>query len=312
MSWTPSALIFFTMWVSGVSVCIGIVIGMGLMIWHQRKTREPVTVIPQPASEELPSREEIQMLLKTLLETNAKVDARVELHSVRIEEITETFESGKETLVCAARLLVAANRQLQGDLATTKSELEHQRELVDSFKRESRTDALTELLNRRAFESEINESLVTHRQKGLEFSLLLIDIDHFKRINDEHGHLKGDQVLSTVAQCLKSNIRDPASISRYGGEEFAVILPGVDGESAMEIAESLRWNVENISFCIEGQATTVTISVGVAEAQSNDSRSHLVERADQALLEAKASGRNRCLFGETYNQNVSNLCATCS
>ena len=80
----------------------------------------------------------------------------------------------------------------------------------------------------------------------------------------------------------------------------------------MEIAESLRWNIENISFCIDGQATTVTISAGVAEAHPNDSRSQLVERADQALLEAKASGRNRCLSGETHNRNVSKPYATCS
>ena len=147
------ALIIYTLWVSAISVCVGVVIGMAILLWRQRPAsagRHDAT--EQTAAVRNPQFEQIQSMLAALLETNAKVDARVEQHSHRVVEITEAIERGHEPLVQAARMLVAANQQLQGDLASAKIALEQQRDLVDSFKRESRTDVLTDLSNSRAFE----------------------------------------------------------------------------------------------------------------------------------------------------------------
>ena len=304
------ALIVYTLWVSAISVCVGVVIGMALMLWRQRRAaRENDVATEQTAAAANPQYEQIQSMLAALLETNTKVDARVELHSHRVEEITEAMERGHEPLVQAARMLVAANQQLQGDLASAKIALEQQRELVDSFKRESRTDVLTDLSNRRAFEDEVREHLDRFRSKQIPFSLLFIDVDHFKRINDLHGHLTGDQVLANLAKCLKTSVCVPSLISRYGGEEFAIILSGTSADSAVKIAEDLRKKIERVPQSIDGHQILVTVSIGIAQADHSDNRNLLVERADRALLEAKVLGRNRCACFETCPEENSVVCA---
>lgn len=297
-----SALVIYSLWLCGVSGCIGCAVGMGLMLWRVRQIRPQTEATSQLQNDLLPTtspgRDEIKALLGSLLKINSEVDARVGQHTIRIEEINQTLENKSpdngELLVRAAELLVAANQQLQTDLAVAKSELEDQRELVDCFKYESRTDALTQLSNRRAFDAAVNDHLEKFNSENAIFSLLLIDIDHFKRINDEHGHLNGDQVLATVAHCLKTSLTIPASVSRYGGEEFAVILPGVTGKNAVKIAEHLRRSVECCPHEICGAEMTVTVSVGVTEAVEGDTRSDIIERSDQALFAAKNAGRNRC------------------
>lgn len=272
-------------------------IGMALTRRRSRQIVQPAQAITY-SPPELGCREELESLMGALGRINSQIDARVGEHSMRVEEITDSLENGcdldRALLVRAAKLLVAANQQLQADLAVAETELQDQRELAECFRRESRTDALTELLNRRAFDGELNASLANLNRDHSLFSLLLIDIDHFKRVNDEHGHLNGDQVLLTVAQCLKSSLHEPVSVSRYGGEEFAVIVPDVSGNSALKIAERLRCAIEQCPIYVEGKGLQVTVSIGVTQAFEGDTRSELIERADQALFTAKNSGRNQC------------------
>lgn len=156
------------------------------------------------------------------------------------------------------------------------------------------TDPLTGLLNRRAFGERLQAELVRSARYGPACALLLLDIDHFKRINDEHGHAAGDTVLRGVAQLLQRQLRGSDAAGRLGGEEFAVLLPHTGREDALRVAESLRGRIAELRFA-EGEATLAcTTSIGLVVADSAAvAADDLLRQADQALYRAKAAGRDR-------------------
>ena len=153
-------------------------------------------------------------------------------------------------------------------------------------------DDLTQALNRRALLAAAEAELQRWLRYGQPFALLLLDIDHFKRINDEHGHLVGDHVLLRCVDVLRPVLRGPDRLGRYGGEEFLVLLPASDAAAALAVAERLRLAVEQQSATATLPACTT--SIGVAEVQPGDTTlTALIARADAALYRAKAQGRNR-------------------
>ena len=154
------------------------------------------------------------------------------------------------------------------------------------------TDGLTGIYNRRYFEETLEKELRRAKRFNHPVSLIILDIDYFKKFNDSYGHQTGDQVLKTVAEMTKSNARDSDIVARYGGEEFVAILPETDLDGAMVLAERLRWAVENYSFVFDGNQLKITISIGVAYSESID-KITLVKNADAALYKAKESGRNK-------------------
>lgn len=166
--------------------------------------------------------------------------------------------------------------------------------LVEESQRQARIDALTGLLNRRAFlpALEIEVARAARYRTGL--GVLLIDVDHFKAINDRHGHGAGDQVLSGLGRLLASTLRNVDVVARWGGEEFVAMLPSSDVEGARRAAERVRAAAAALSVTTpSGEALHVTISVGVAVHQSADTADGLVDRADRAMYLAKTGGRNR-------------------
>jgi diguanylate cyclase (GGDEF)-like protein len=158
----------------------------------------------------------------------------------------------------------------------------------------SERDALTGLQNRRAFDREMTNETARHERYGHPFALLILDIDHFKAINDKHGHEAGDAVLRAVAGVIGSAIRDVDLAARFGGEEFVVLLPETTLEPAVEVAERLRASVEALESTWHGGAIPVRVSIGVAAVPGcvRDARG-LLRIADAALYEAKRGGRNR-------------------
>jgi diguanylate cyclase (GGDEF)-like protein len=166
--------------------------------------------------------------------------------------------------------------------------------LVNRLQHLSQRDSLTGLLNRRAFEHALARE--THRLQrfGETFSILLLDIDHFKRINDMLGHAAGDAVLCQVAQTLMAQAREVDRVARYGGEEFCVLLPHTEHEGAMQAAERLRAAVQANTVVWRDDKLIVTISIGVACAvEPEEPLDTLLRRADIALYRAKTEGRNR-------------------
>lgn len=158
----------------------------------------------------------------------------------------------------------------------------------------SRIDELTRINNRRNFMARLNEELARRRRLGGELSFIMIDVDHFKRVNDTKGHLCGDYVLRTLAELLKGQLRDYDIIGRYGGEEFGVFLPNTDLSGASIAAERLRCTVEKHNFEFEGNVFQVTISQGLVDTSIiSEATSHsLIKAADECLYAAKQRGRN--------------------
>ena len=158
-------------------------------------------------------------------------------------------------------------------------------------------DPLTGVANRRAFEAAINSELVRARRYEHPLCLIVGDIDHFKRINDLHGHLAGDFVLKELARLVQSRIRRDEVFARYGGEEFCIILPETTLDGAVELGERLRQQVHDNTFVFQQDRIKVTISVGCAVLSDTDRNAgELLKRADERLYEAKNSGRNRVCY----------------
>ncbi|SNR87198.1 sensor domain-containing diguanylate cyclase [Desulfurobacterium atlanticum] len=152
------------------------------------------------------------------------------------------------------------------------------------------TDSLTGLYNRRKIFERLEEEIARCERYGNPLSVIIFDIDFFKKVNDTYGHLIGDKVLKEIAKILKSNTRKPDIAGRYGGEEFIIILPHTDTEGAIKLAEKIRKLIENHNF---GIGRKITISAGVTSYIPRDTVDSLISRADQALYKAKAEGRSR-------------------
>jgi two-component system cell cycle response regulator len=164
----------------------------------------------------------------------------------------------------------------------------------DEIYRLTTVDGLTQIFNRRYFEETLDREISRCNRYGRELSLVLIDIDNFKRINDTYGHLAGDYVLKHLASTVRTKIRREDIFARFGGEEFAVLLPELDHKQAANVAEKTRKLVEKQTFKFDNQAITVTISLGVATfSEGQRDGTELVKAADARLYQAKQAGRNR-------------------
>jgi diguanylate cyclase (GGDEF)-like protein len=154
-------------------------------------------------------------------------------------------------------------------------------------------DPLTGAFNKRYFTDQLNKDYSRCTQSKLPLSLVLLDIDYFKRINDTYGHPAGDEVLREITSAVKDLLEDEEALARVGGEEFAIILPGSSLLAARQRAELARNLIQTTTITFEGVRIAVTVSLGVAERAENEEPSELYRRADAQLYEAKRSGRNR-------------------
>ena len=163
------------------------------------------------------------------------------------------------------------------------------KEREEELKHEANFDSLTQVYNRNMFHRLMSRKIIDARNSNESFIFIMLDIDYFKKINDNHGHLIGDHVLISMAKLIKAHIRECDLFARWGGEEF-VLSFDVDLQKGMEIANSLRRHISEYKFDIVGN---VTCSCGVTEFKSSDSVDSIIKRADKALYDAKNSGRNR-------------------
>ncbi|MEX5668092.1 diguanylate cyclase [Pseudomonas neuropathica] len=211
-------------------------------------------------------------------------------HPVReIAQLGQSIDAMTQSLLNKERELQEANASLEATVAQRTAALTQANAELLSL---ATHDSLTGVHNRRRFDEKLTEYTLLFRRTGRPFSLLLIDADHFKRINDTHGHAVGDEVLQQLAQLIQNSLRTTDFVARYGGEEFAVLLPEIAQPDTPEVvAEKIRAAVAEADFPAVGNVT-VSIGVGLADPADNN-HSALIKRADQQLYQAKAAGRNQ-------------------
>lgn len=211
------------------------------------------------------------------------------------QEQQEYIESPANTLenyIAFNEGLSTLNKNLTDELDKAQSKIN---ELTSDLKEalSSMTiDPLTKVGNRKAFLDDMESAIEAGQSKKLSLVLIIVDVDNFKYINEEHGHLAGDKILYFLAQTIKTLIRTVDKIYRYGGEEFAVVLSRCDETQAFEIADKLRAKIEQSKLLYSGQSVYVTISVGVTIHQMGDTFDRILGRADKALFCAKKSNKN--------------------
>ncbi len=200
------------------------------------------------------------------------------------------------TILDDTRAMADSNRQLAGTLKARADEIDELRAELDKVRQEAVKDPLTGLVNRRAFDERLADSLDDTLEQLKNICLMMIDIDHFKTINDKHGHQIGDKVLQFLASVLQKNFKGKDLVARIGGDEFAVIIENAPRAGVMSMAETIRKQVEesNLKRTDTGEPLgKVTVSVGYDCIKADDSPRTVLDRADKALYEAKKQGRNR-------------------
>jgi len=203
-----------------------------------------------------------------------------------------------ERLMAGAKEMELNNKKLEASLSASKQEIEQLQQNLAAVRTESLTDPLTSLSNRKFFDAALAKAVTEAKEKGEPLSLMMADVDYFKKFNDKFGHLTGDQVLRLVAVSMKQNVKGQDITARYGGEEFVIALPNTTLRSAITVADQIRRAVmakELMKRSSGERLGRVTVSIGVALLRTDDSLQSLIERADNCLYAAKRQGRNRVI-----------------
>ena len=224
---------------------------------------------------------------KTLEGFSGKLDSSISLEQIR-EAVTK--------VVSETRVMSQQNERLQAQLSQTTQQLTEVRYNLDEIHKESQTDPLTGVGNRKFFSAALAKCIAEAEEAEVPLTLLMIDIDFFKKFNDTYGHLIGDQVLRLVARTLVENLKGRDVIARFGGEEFVILLPQTRILDAEKVANQLRVSLSTKHIKRRSTKETlgaVTISIGAAEYYGQEDSDSFIARADEALYKAKDTGRNR-------------------
>jgi diguanylate cyclase len=272
-------------------VVVALQLAVGVVVWRflldrggERRSSEPLHRVTQQVRQVL-----------------ASVVGDVNDHDAAIRAASRILAAAGEDARSPAALdavagLLQVNEQLQSRLADAESRLHEQATQIETHFNAARTDPLTRLSNRRVFDEELLTELARiHRDHGV-CGLLMLDADHFKRLNDQRGHLAGDQGLRGIAEMLRRVVGGRGLVARVGGEEFAVILPRASALATQEIAEQIRSRMASEEFNGEHGPLRLTVSVGATEMRIGDNAASIIGRADEALYAAKHGGRNASYF----------------
>jgi diguanylate cyclase len=310
----PAAIGTFLL-VNLLCACVALGVGFGAGIWFfGAKMAGPSSAPKPPAAkatvESQRSAERTMMASQRIADVAQGVVGDVGDHAAKMRAISADLQgidrdsSGASAEVASALdRILAANAELQQRLEQAEKQIAAQAVEIRAHESEARTDSLTGLSNRRAFDDELRRRLSEWERNKTACTLILLDIDFFKKFNDTHGHQVGDEVLRQVAKTLKAKSRDMDLPCRYGGEEFAVIMPATTTAGACALAERIRKAVEASTTRYEQKALKVTVSLGLSQLAGGDNIAQLIRRADEALYKSKEAGRN-CGHRNTGDQCV--------
>jgi diguanylate cyclase len=280
--------------------------GLGILAWHdlrQRSRPAAPSMAPGPAyaAAALKLDNEAAAVLK-LVRTYLDAGERYSVSLAQAGESLPTKATADEIGIIV-KFLLAENAKMQYEARELKTCLEQSKSQIDSVRSHlaevqeiSVRDPLTSLGNRRCFDDGLAKALAEARARGTALSLVLADIDNFKKVNDLFGHRVGDEILKMFARVLVDNVRQDDTVARYGGEEFAVILPETQVEPASQMTERMRSQLEGMQLALNASGQEIgriTASFGIAEFIPGDDADTLVQRADAKLYQAKCGGRNR-------------------
>lgn len=250
----------------------------------------------------------VKNVIDNLLAQMHREDQGLDGYSQSLEKLTKQVSNISQLsdlenligqLVSEAHLRNKENKVFQDKIKAMSKEVEDLDKRLKRVAIDANTDALTGIHNRRAFNQKLSELLSNKQHK---MSIIMIDIDHFKRLNDSHGHLTGDKVLKFVASLIAKNIRGQDFLARFGGEEFVIILPETTLESALCVANNIRSYLAKQKLydsSNDEQLGRLTLSMGVASRHYNDSAEKMIARADNCLYMAKSQGRNKAICEKT-------------
>ncbi len=288
---------------TAITLTIGVVIavalvGVGIALGQRlsrRRRENRADVVNQG------DRERMLRMLQDLGAWTNEYSGNVSEYHERLGKLSEEVRSSssrapsENRVVVMLQQIMQSNEQLQSRLDAAEQQLEKQTQQIQSYLTEARTDGLTGLCNRRAFDQQLEEMFVAYRGGGRSFVVVLIDIDRFKSINDTHGHQAGDKILQQLAGTLRTQLDGAIIVARFGGEEFAAIMDGPLRFAAEKLNE-VRKQVAKERMDAGDTQLEITFSVGLSEPREDLVVSPILRRADDALYAAKNIGRNRVYY----------------
>lgn len=298
LTWCEIATFMTPLFVDITSLSTAIALGVTLGCWlprvsFWRRSDSTKRVTEQVQDQD---RRQARHSLQQLQSLAVSVAAQVGQHSERVQEINSELTAGaglsSESVMAVVARLIEANAKMQEQLVDAEHRLEAKAKEIESHVSEARTDALTRVNNRRAFDEEMHKCVAASGSQGRSTSIMLLDVDFFKRLNDKYGHSAGDEVLKAVASTLKARVSSDDIVCRYGGEEFTIIFPGTSLSLAHIAAERARAAIGAMSLQFEGRPLHVTASVGLAEMRPGENAEEVLKRADEALYVSKRDGRD--------------------
>lgn len=239
--------------------------------------------------------ESLALFVREMVDNNTSYTSRMADHKASLKRAMTLagLQEIQRLLLEEIEGMQASSENYRAQLDSARRTIQEQQERIRRSEAAAKVDFLTRLANRRAFEQRLSEELERVRRYGGTFSLILMDIDEFKKVNDEFGHPAGDRVLKFIAGVLNEKVRTTDFVSRYGGEEFAVLLPETSVDRALVVAEKIRKTLQNSSLLHGKTKIKVTVSAGVGGVKPDgESLADLVARVDAALYQAKKKGRN--------------------
>lgn len=293
-----------TIFVGGVAIgCFLLIIGGLIGYWIGQRTR----------SADLVDKRQFLDFLRDLSKWTAELSGDVSKYQTQLSDLSQQADGGQPVPNDALQTLLSqimdVNDQLQSRLDSAEHRLEKQTDQISSYLTEARTDGLTGLMNRRAFDKATDELFGHWQDRSETFSLGLIDIDFFKKINDNYGHPAGDEILKRLSRLMQTELTGEFCLARYGGEEFA-LLSKHNSDVTADSLERLREQVDKLDIVVEGKTIPLTISCGVSGIAPSDRVGNLVTRSDEALYASKLGGRNRVtLHDGTICKLITNVAA---
>jgi diguanylate cyclase len=235
-----------------------------------------------------------QPAIQTLRSTANKITELEAIINKRLANLIEEFQAYIQKEIVQSQKTQQQLDELARKVKDMESESSNLKLQLKTAKNQALRDPLTDLPNRLAYEERLKIELARWKRYHSPLSLMVWDVDYFKKINDQFGHKTGDRALIIIAKQLSDHCREMDFICRFGGEEFIMLLPDTDKLSALKLANQLRQLVEKSSFNLNGSTLSITLSCGITEFVQEDTGDTAFERADQALYQAKLQGRNQC------------------